>query len=393
MKKKIICTILILLITIASNNILISFAANKSELEQESSNLDEKIEQTEEELSHVEENLTGIMKDIQELTAEISEYENEIYDLNLQISDLEDRISEAETNLKQAQQDYEDQKELFEKRLVAAYKKGETTYLDVLLSSTSVVDFISKYHMVSVIAEYDNNLLESIEKNKKSIEEAKKVLENSKAEIESLKISKQATANALKASQSTKQQYVNELTSEQKALQDKLDQFEKDKQDIQRQLADLARQEAASGGTTVIQGSPSAYGYIFPVAGLNLSHINNKSYPSYKGHTGIDVNINVIGKSVVAVKAGTVVTSKALRNSNGTYRSYGEYVVINHHDGTMTLYAHMLSGSRTVEEGQKVSQGQVIGTVGSTGNSTGPHLHFEVRKNGYCVNPLPYLGY
>lgn len=392
MKKKILSIILIIT-TIISSNMLISFAANKSELEKESSSLDEKIEQTEEELSHVEENLTGIMADIQELTAEISEYESEIYNLDLQISDLEDKISEAETNLKQAEQDYADQKEALEKRLVALYEMGETSYLDVLLSSASITDFISKYYIVSEIAEYDNNMLDEIEKNKNSIEQAKVTLENSKAEIESLKNNKQATANALKASQSTKQGYMNELTSEQKALQDQLDQFEKDKQDIQRELAELARKEAATGGTTVIQGSPSAYGYIFPVAGLGLSNINNKNYPSYRGHTGVDVNINVIGKSVVAVKSGTVVTSKALRNSDGTYRSYGEYVVINHHDGTMTLYAHMLSGSRTVDEGQSVSQGQVIGTVGSTGNSSGPHLHFEVRKNGYCVNPLPYLGY
>lgn len=391
MKKKIISIILILIIL--SGNMLISFAANKSELQQESSDLDGKIKQTEKELSHVEENLTGIMAEIRNLTAEISEYENEIYDLNLQISDLEEKISEAEENLKKAEEDYANQKQALERRLVAAYKRGETTYLDVLLSSTSVVDFISKYHMVSVIAEYDNSLLEQIDKNKKSIEEAKTTLENSKAEIETLKSNKQATANALKASQSTKQGYMDELTSEQKSLQDQLDQFEKDKQDIQRQLAELARKESASGGTTVIKGSPSAYGYIFPVAGLGLGNINNKNYPSYRGHTGIDVNINVIGKSVVAVKSGTVVTSKALRSPNGNYRSYGEYVVINHHDGTMTLYAHMLSGSRQVQEGQSVSQGQVIGTVGSTGNSSGPHLHFEVRVNGYCVNPLPYLGY
>jgi len=393
MKKKIICIILILLISIVSSNILISYAANKSELEQESSELDGKIKQTEEDLSHVEENLTGIMADIRELTAQISEYENEIYDLNLQISDLEEKISEAEANLKQAEEDYEEQKQNLEARLVALYEMGETTYLDVLLSSASITDFISKYYIVSEIAEYDNNLLDSIEKNKNSIEQAKISLENSKTEVETLKNNKQATADSLKASQATKQGYMNELTSEQKTLQAQLDQFEKDKQDIQRQIADLARQEASSGGTTIVQGSPSQYGYIFPVAGLGLSNINNKNFPSYRGHTGVDVNINVIGKSVVAVKSGTVVTSKALRNSSGNYRSYGEYIVINHHDGTMTLYAHMLSGSRTVQEGQKVSQGQVIGTVGSTGNSTGPHLHFEVWKNGHVVNPLPYLGY
>lgn len=391
MKRKIL-TIILITILLASN-MLIAYAANKTELEQQNSDLDKKQKEKENELSHVEENLTGIMADIQELTEKITSYENEIYELDLQISDLQDKISEAEENLKQAEDDYEHQKELFEKRLVASYKRGKTSYLDVLLSSTSVIDFISKYHTVEVIAEYDNNLLNEIEKNKQAIEEAKTTLENSKAEVETLKNNKQATANSLKSSQATKQSYMNELTSEQKALQDELDQIEKDKQEIQRTLAEIARKEAASGGTTIINGSPSAYGYIFPVAGLGLSNINNKNYPSYSGHTGVDVNINVVGKSVVAVKSGTVVTSKALRNSNGSYRSYGEYIVINHHDGTMTLYAHMLSGSRKVQEGDTVAQGQVIGTVGSTGNSTGPHLHFEVRVNGYCVNPLPYLGY
>ena len=123
------------------------------------------------------------------------------------------------------------------------------------------------------------------------------------------------------------------------------------------------------------------------------------SYPSYAGHTGVDVNIGVTGKTVVAAKAGTVVTSTALKNSNGDYRSYGEYVTINHGDGTVTLYAHMLAGSRKVTSGQKVSQGQAIGTVGSTGNSTGTHLHFEVQvltNSGGTykfkpVNPIPYL--
>ena len=141
--------------------------------------------------------------------------------------------------------------------------------------------------------------------------------------------------------------------------------------------------------------NPSIRGFIFPVQGLSKANIANKTYPSYPGHTGVDVNIGVTGKNVVAVKAGTVVTSKALVNSDGSYRSYGEYIIINHGDGTMTLYAHMLAGSRKVITGQTVSQGQVIGIVGSTGNSTGNHLHFEVRvRSGYSynpVNPLPYL--
>ena len=103
----------------------------------------------------------------------------------------------------------------------------------------------------------------------------------------------------------------------------------------------------------------------------------------------LDENIDEINKIILAVKSGTVVKSLALRYPNGSYRSYGEYVVIDHHDGTMTLYAHM--SSRAVSTNQTVSQGQQIGSVGSTGNSTGPHLHFEVLIGGDPTNPVPYL--
>jgi len=392
MKNKVLFTIFIVIILI-STHFFIVFAANKSELQQESSNLQTKIDKTKQELGEVENNLSGVMSQIRDLTVQISEYESEIDDLNSQISNLENEISEAEANLKQAEEDFKVQQKRLEDRLVALYEMGETSYLDVLLSSASITDFISKYYIVSEIAEYDNNLLDSIEEHKNAIEAAKKTLEESKSQIETLKKNKEATANALKDSQAVKQNYASELTEEENAIKEQLEQFEADKRAIQAELAAIAAREASSGRTTVISGSPSNYGYIFPVAGCSLANISNKSYPSYRGHTGVDVNINVVGKSVVAVKSGTVVTSTALRNSSGGYRSYGEYVVINHHDGTMTLYAHMLSGSRTVSRGQEVAQGQVIGIVGSTGNSTGPHLHFEVRVNGSCVNPLPYLGY
>ena len=411
MKKKIFIITLILVVLL-SGNILISFAANKSDLQQQNESLGDKIDQAKNDLNNVNSNLTGIMAEIQKLTAQISEYQDEIDDLDSQISSLESQITEQEGKLKQAEEDYEKQRKNLEGRIVAIYEAGETTYLDVLLSSASITDFISNYYVVEELAEYDNNLLDSIEKNKKSIEEAKKVLEDSKTQIETLKTSKVAKANALKDSQSVKQQYANELTADQKELQAQLDEFEAEKKRIQEELRRIAEEEKNSGGK-IDNGPPSSFGYIFPVQGLSLSNINNKSYPSYYGHTGVDVNINVVGKNVVAVKSGTVVISKSTWGSipnygtdgtyKGSYSSYGEYIIINHHDGTMTLYAHMLPGSRTVQAGQTVSQGQVIGKVGNTGNClprpsasnplNGTHLHFEVRVNGKCVNPLPYLGY
>ena len=382
--KSTIIVILIFILTL-SVNIMSALATSQSDL----SDINKKIDDTEKKIDKVEQKLSTTMSQIQSLNAEIAEYENDIADLGAKIDTVNAQIDEAEIELQEAQEEQEHQQELLERRLVAMYKTGTTTYLDVLLSSEDIVDFVNKYYYVSQMAECDKNLLTQIEASKVEIEETKVLLQTSKEQLESLKQSKVETANSLKNSQSMKQSYINELNDEEKALQDELEQFEQDKKEIQAELERIAREN--NGGNAVIAGEPSQAGYIFPVAGLNINNINRKYYPSYPGHTGVDININVTGKKIVAVKDGTVVTSTALRNSNGNYRSYGEYVVIDHHDGTMTLYAHMYPNSRQVSKGQSVVQGQVLGTVGTTGNSTGNHLHFEVRINGRCVNPLPYL--
>lgn len=143
----------------------------------------------------------------------------------------------------------------------------------------------------------------------------------------------------------------------------------------------------------VYTGTPSDAGFIFPIPGWNKrDNIANKNYPSYPGHTGVDIYQGpIVGKKIIAVKDGKVEVSEARKNPNGTYRSYGEYVIIDHGGGIKTLYAHMSPNSRTVQVGQIVKQGQVIGVVGTTGNSDGIHLHFEVRINNQPTDPLPYL--
>lgn len=366
--------------------------------------VNEQIEEKKDEIEGIQTEKSQTMSEVEDLTLQISEYQSQINDLDLKIEDLNTQISEAETKIAQAEEDYAEQEKLLETRLVVAYEQGETSYLDVLLSSENIVDFISNYFYISELASNDAELLDDIQKQKEEIQKAKEDLENNKRELDTSKASKQSVATQLQASKNEKDAKVSQLSADEKQAQAELEQFEEDKRAIQAELARIAAEEEAArkkqeeessssggGSNTIITGNPSESGYIFPVAGLSRANINNKNYPSYKGHTGVDVNINVTGKSVVAVKDGTVVTSTALRNPNGSYRSYGEYVVINHHDGTMTLYAHMLSGSRKVTKGQTVKQGQVIGTVGSTGNSTGNHLHFEVLVNGKPQNPFLYL--
>lgn len=400
-----------IILAILSTNIVIVFAATKSELEEKNKNTQSQIDETKKQIDDVKTDLSAAMKQIEELVAQISEYETEIENLNSDIEKVEADIKESEKKLEEAEEKFNHQQKLLEDRLVTLYELGDTTFLDVLLSSKDITDFFSNYFIIGEIANTDKEMLDQMERDKISIQEAKEQLEESKTKLEALKKNKEATSKALKNSKESKEQYANELTEEEKELKHQLELYEADKRQIEKELAEIAKKNAESGKTEIISGTPSSHGYIFPVEGLSIYNINTRTYPSYAGHTGVDININTRGKNVVAVKAGTVVTSTAATgsipnyNDNGeyvgSYRGYGEYVIIDHHDGTMTLYGHMKAGTRRVTKGQEVAQGQVIGTVGNTGNCKprptpsnpywGTHLHFEVRINGRCVNPLPYL--
>lgn len=358
------------------------------------SDVNKQIEEKEEEIDEIQEEKSATMNEVEELTFQISEYQNQIDELDSKISDLNNQISEAESKLNEAQAEYDKQEELLEARLVVAYEEGETSYLDVLLASESITDFISNYYLVTELATNDAELLENIQKQKEEIEQAKANLENSKKELDTSKASKQSVATQLQSSKNEKDAKVAQLTSDEQQAQAELEQFEADKRAIQAELARIAEEEAKkqqSNGNNdynSVPNNPSSSGYIRPIVGYSIT----TGWYGYAGHTGVDFSgSGIAGKPILAAKSGTVVTSTALKNSNGTYRSYGEYIVINHHDGTMTLYAHGAPGSRLVREGQAVSQGQQIMSVGTTGNSTGYHLHFEVRVNGKPVNPAPYL--
>lgn len=395
MKKlslKILGLLIIGIILIQSNIVL---AVSQTDL----SETNKKIQQAEDELDNIQSQKSETLKQVEQITSQISDYQSQIDELDTKISDLNSKIAESEEKLKKAEEDHTKQEKLLEERLVVTYEAGETSYLDFILSSESITDLISNYYLVTEVATYDAELLEKIQKQKEEIEKAKQELESSKQELNTSKASKQSVATQLSSSKQEKNKHVAKLSEDEKQTQAELEQFEADKRQITNELAKIAREEeekrkkAEQNGNNKyppIVDKPSASGYVFPVAGLSKANISNKNYPSYAGHTGVDVNIGVSGKTIVAVKAGTVQTSKAYIN-NGKYYSYGECIIINHHDGTMTLYAHGSPGSRKVSQGQSVSQGQAIMTVGTTGNSTGEHLHFEVRVNGITVNPLPYL--
>ena len=383
-------------IFLAQCNMVIA-ATTQSDL----NDVNSQIEDKKEEIEGIQQEKSETMQEVEKLISDISEYESQIEDLDAKIEESNQKIKEQEEKLKEAEEDYSKQEELLNERLIATYEAGEVSYLDFILSSHSLTEFISNFYLVSELAQYDTEMLNQIEEQRKEIEEAKQTLENSKKELDDSKAQLQKVTTQLQASKAEKDSYAAQLTAEEKQAQEELEVFEADKKAIEKELAEIARKEEVerkkneqngnSSSIDNIANNPSSSGYIRPIVGYKITTPFGR-YSWGGKHTGADFSgSGISGKPILAVKDGTVVTSEALKYSNGNYRSYGEYIVINHGDGTMTLYAHGAPGSRKVKVGDKVKQGQTIMNVGTTGNSTGYHLHFEVRINGVPVNPAPYL--
>lgn len=393
---------IILIITITMFCTHFSFAANSNdytaEQNQKAAN-NAKIKEIEEREREVEKIKDETLKEVEKLNIEISQYEGQIEELDMQIDAANARIEEAQAKLDQAQNNYDKQKDMLEARLVAIYEAGETSYLDFLLSSENLADLISNYYLATEIASYDAELLESIKKEKEEIAEAKETLEISKRELDTQKAEKENASMKLQTSKNSKNNYVSQLSAEEQELQAKIDELKKDNESLdaeirrkQAAIQEALRRQQSSGSSssssgTIYTGSPSSSGFIRPIN----SYVTTGMYYSSGGYHGaVDFGAaGVNGMPVVAVADGVVVTVHAWTTS------YGNHVIIAHPNGLYTLYAHGQAGSICVSEGQYVTQGQQIMRVGSTGNSTGPHLHFEVRTSpgtyNNRVNPLEYL--
>lgn len=364
-----------------------SYASEKSDLENKASDVQDKIDATNSEIAGVKSKMTDQLNQITRLNSQISDYEDEIDTLEAQLDVLNSQISEKQKEIEEKEKKYQENQETLKKRLVAMYKTGKTTYLDVLFSSKDLSDFISKYYLIEKLTEHDTDLLNQINNEKVAIESEKSQLESSKKEIDSAKEKIQTKKDALAVTKKDKQKIVNNLSSEEKALEAQLEEQEKYKKEIEKEIAELVKKSQSSSSSNVTI-NPSEAGFICPLAGKTKRNITT-GYLGYKGHTGVDFAI-AGGTPVLAAKAGTVYKSEA-KKVNGKYVSYGEHIIIQHDDGTITLYAHGMPGSRLVSKGDRVSQGQQIMSVGTTGNSTGYHLHFEIWVNGKRVNPTPYL--
>lgn len=372
MKKKIIAGLLIiLLINFSFINV---FASSKSEIQN-------KIDDKKEELQDVKDEKSSVLTEIDKLNTSISSTEKEISDLNSKIDNLTSSISEKTTEIEKKENEFKEKDKLLQDRLVALYEAGDTTYLDVLLSSASITDFISNYYLIERLADYDSQLLTKIESQKKELEESKSKIEEEEKKLQELKSNAIKLTTTLKNSRTLQKSKMDKLTEEEKGIQEEINKYKIEEANIENQI-----KQATNDGEYQLQYTGGVM--LWPVAKegtVITSPFGTRNHPIQgvvKLHSGIDIGGAGYGAKVVAAEDGVV-------SFAGTLGGYGNCVIVNHGGGISTLYGH--GQTLLTKVGTNVKKGDIIMEVGSTGNSTGPHLHFEVRVNNIAVNPATYL--
>ena len=374
------------------------------------SQLNNKLAEIKTQKAEVERQLAAYQKDKEAYAGQIGTLNNKINLTEQQIAATEEVIQEltrsiAETNeeLAKAEEKLSEKQALFETRIRVMYENGETSYMEVLLNSDSFSDMLSNMEIVSQIMEYDKNVVTEVQQMRDSIEQMKEKLESDHKQQKEHKDSLEAGKHELEADKAKLKTMMEQVESNMDSARKLAAQMDAEREQINAEIAELSRREAeaarkraqeekrkaaqqnsSSSHTAVFSGGSMRwpcpnYSYISSEFGARVHPITGEWQ---SGHKGIDIASGK-GNPILAAKSGTVV--KSYLSS-----SYGNYVVVSHGGGLMTAYAHM--SKRMVSVGDMVSAGQQIGTVGSTGNSTGNHLHFEVYVDGAVVNPMDYVS-
>lgn len=384
--RKNLCIVLIILIcfatiytnTYADNETENNTVNNTVDLQTQRSDLQNQLNEANGQLNDVQSNLSENLQQVEKLDSRIETAEQELAEQESKITELKESIEQIETQLNSVTEKYDKQVELFKKRMVAIYMAGDTQYLDVLLKSSSLSDFISSYYLISQLTEIDKNLLNDLETKKKTMDLSRQKLENEKKELATIVENQTRTTRTLQNTKKMRENFIAKLSDDEKNLQAKIDEINKQYEEVNQQILALAQ----NGIDTAYIGGELEW----PVPGYTriTSKYAMRVHPitgQYKLHTGVDIGAP-LGANFVAANDGVVVKA-------GPNVAYGNMVIIDHGGGISTLYAH---GSEIlVEVGQTVKRGDPILKVGSTGYSTGPHAHFEVRINGVTTDPLPYI--
>lgn len=321
------------------------------------------------------------LHDMELLEKEAGDIQSKIDAVNAKIAETDKSLAEQQVKLEAATKKAEEKYNVFKERFRVMCEQGDVSYIEMLLSAENFGDFVDKVEIVKEISQHDKDIFDEMEANRLEIEAARDEIAALKETQEASKSDLSSQKAALVKKQQEQQAYMRELESDAATYQKIIDQADAAMESLRRSISGSL--SSSSGGKAYVGGE---FTWPTPSCHYITSHFSprrkNPVSGIYKRHTGTDIGA-AYGTTIVAANSGTVTLA-------GWNSGYGNCVVIDHGGGKATLYAHMSSYS--VSSGQSVQKGQQIGRVGSTGNSTGPHLHFEILINGVAVDPMQYFN-
>ena len=365
------------------------------EAQKEKAALEKQLKAAKELINDLKDSKGDVEEKVQELNNELVEISSKITSLENQLADKSTEIADAEAELAQAEADKQKQYDDMKTRIQYMYENSQTTYLEQLLESNSVAEFLNTAEYIAEIQKYDRQKLDEYTENIEYITTAKEQLEQDYADLETMKANVESQKQSVAALMSQKETELAGITSDISDAQEEAKYFEAEIQAQQELIAEIKRIEAekaaaaakaAAEGKEVVDNPYTGGVFTWPCPsstrvtsdyGTRVSPTSGAS----SNHKGIDIGASA-GAAIVAAANGTV---KAANYSSAA----GNYVMIDHGGGLYTVYMHC--SSLAVSEGTTVSAGQTIAYVGSTGISTGNHLHFGVSLNGSYVSPWSYL--
>ncbi|MCR5640452.1 MAG: peptidoglycan DD-metalloendopeptidase family protein [Lachnospiraceae bacterium] len=369
------------------------------EAQEKKAQLENSLESAQKKVKELSNSKEAAEDKVAELESELNRISSQAAQLEGQLQTLNTQIGEAEVELEAAQKEADVQYESMKERIRYTYENRTTTYLNRIFSSRNLAEVLNAVEYISAIERYDRNKLEEFNENISNIKNLKeklasdyKEVESVKAEVEEQKQAVAVLANAKDAELQNITANLSDAEALEREYQEELNAQVEVLSAIQAAIA--AESSAAADGTQdgTQEVSPSASGFLWPCPSSHriTSDFGPRVSPtggSDTYHNGIDIGAPT-GTGIIAVQSGTVIVSKY---SN----SAGNYIVINHGkdaSGNVICSVYMHASERYVTVGQSVAQGQTIAAVGSTGYSTGPHLHFAVTVNGSYVNPWGYVN-
>lgn len=349
-------------------------AAQIAALEQKKREQQEKLKELEKQIAEAKAKKEDVM-----VTKNLLDQRNQL--LLEQIDDTQNQIDDAAAQIARYELLEQEQYELFCQQVRSEEERGSLSYWSVLFKATSISDLLSRLEFVNEVAEYDRSLMEAIRQTRENIKTEKAAMEEQEQLLAQQQDELQKKVDEAAA-------LIAEYAATQKGYEELAAAEEKEAQEIEAQIKKLLETSDVT---------PSPGGFIWPVTTSKIitSPMGGRVSPGGIGstnHRGVDIGGVGTTSAAMATKSGKVIIAKTVVYGSYGGSGYGNYVVLDHGGGYTTLYAHLSSVSVSV--GDMVTQGDTVGITGSTGNSTGPHLHYEVMINGVNQNPLDYLpGY